>query len=185
MATDATSILLAGTGTLSVATLSPTPPTFPTDYTSALSVAFKDVGLIKENGVTIKPGLSAKNWKAWQSGGYPVRTAITQRTLDIEVEMEEAMSQTPFVLAMGGGTWTPGTGAAYSYTPPTGSSVDERGAVLDISDGTKVMRLIAYRTLVTALGDFNVQREEITSLKITLSALLPTTGPVWQIYATK
>lgn len=143
MAADPENVRVAVTGIVSVA---PTGTTAPTDATTALNVAFTDVGEIGEDGVEESWDDSTTDIR--NNAGAVVRSIISQTSGTVQFTMLET-NATTLELYYKGSTIT-GTGP---YTLPIAApQADRRSWVLDTLDGTIPERLYIPDGEVTSRG---------------------------------
>jgi hypothetical protein len=178
---DATEVRVGVSGKLLCA---PVGTAGPTDVTTDWPSGWYDLGYLDDDGPSLTPSLSSEDIKAWQSL-MPVRKVVTERTLEIKGKLIQENTET-LVLAFGGGTWTT-TGTdpdlVYQYTPPDPAFIDERAFGLEVQDGTNIDRYVFYRGLVTDVGDIVFKRSEATLYELTISLLMPTSGPWFTLFS--
>jgi hypothetical protein len=173
MALDSDAIQVAGTGRVYVA---PVGSTGPADIATALDAAWKDLGYISDDGVSISPGADSNEISTWQDP-YPVRRVITARTLEVSFTLLEWNENTlPFALGGGSITTTTGPPIHYLYNLPSGGTVDERALLVEWTDGTKITRFTVSRGAVTDVGDMSIVRGEAAGLEVTYTGFSSSTG---------
>lgn len=178
MANAAGKIVVGASGTVYVA---PVGTTAPTNATTALNAAFKELGYVSEDGVTVTPEQSFSPVMAWQTA-YKVRTLVTARGLTLEFVLREFNLQSlPF--AFGGGTLTFATGE-YKYTPPSAEATDPRALVLEFLDGAKKYRLYVPNGQVEDLQGFSVSRGAPAQLPVKYTLNYSGVGDPWNIFTT-
>lgn len=91
--------------------LAPTGTPGPTTEVSALNAGFVDLGFIDSDGVELEVGEELFDLEAWNNGGYPVRSSVTGRSFKATFNLEQLNGDT-VPLALGGGSWSGGGGAA-------------------------------------------------------------------------
>lgn len=169
MAQNTGELVVGATGAVYVA---PVGTALPTSIATALNVAFVDLGLLTEDGVTVTPSVSQEVIRAWQRLTR-VRTIITERDFEMEFAMMQWNEDTvPF--AMGGGAVVvdvAGPPAEYSYNFPDDDVRDERAMVIEWQDGTKDYRLVIPRLEVTDLASFTVARTDTANLGVTVNVV--------------
>jgi hypothetical protein len=144
MAIDTTKVRVAITGAVSVAV----PGTAaPTDATTALIAAYKDLGAISEDGVTESGSRSTNDIKIWQHGAV-ARTVITDASLTFQYTMLETNQRTQVEYY----------GATYNSTTKSmiidpASSGGRKPHVIDVVDGTAFKRIYCPQAEVTDKGD--------------------------------
>jgi hypothetical protein len=166
VAKDSDNIKIAANGSLWVA---PVGSTLPVDATTALNVAFVDVGYLTEDGITITPSQDMTVIRSWQSY-VPTRRVTNTRDLTVAGVMQE-FKRSNLVLAMGGGSTGMASGIV-TYTPPSpGGAPYERAVVVEWQDGTAQFRLVVPRMLVSELGAITLRRSEEAKLPFTLGII--------------
>lgn len=169
MPQDTAELVVGATGAVYVA---PVGTALPTSIATALNVAYVDLGLITEDGVTVSPSVSQEVIRAWQMLTR-ARTLITERDFEIEFAMMQ-WNETTVPFAMGGGAIVvdvAGPPAEYSYDFPDSDVRDERSMVIEWQDGTKDYRLVIPRLEVTDLASFTVAKTDTANLGVTLNVV--------------
>ena len=168
---DVTKIDAGANGAAAVA---PTGSTAPTDSTTALAVAFKDLGFISEDGLTEAVNQSTNEVKAWD--GTVVRKVLTGAEKTFKIKFLESNGN---VLDL-------------YYSKPTNSVVsgkttltvkpilsrDLRAFVFDVIDGAKHKRIWIPNGEVTDRGEIAYKNGEASSYEVTITAY-PDSNGVW------
>lgn len=170
MPVDASKIRIAGTGAIWKA---PAGTTLPTDSTTALNAAFKNMGYVK-NGFEINTELKGKTVDVWQSV-EPARFIITGKSIKFQWESIES-NNTTVALAWNNATITPTTGGAYSMSIPSTYLAAEFSLVFDATDGTTSTRYVIPRAVLTGVPKITAGREEEISYQFEIQVLAPTDG---------
>lgn len=155
--------------------------TAPTDATTALAAAWKNAGLITEDGLTGKINTSAKDIKAYGSTQIQ-RRIITDTSVTFGLTFLETNARTQELywgLAFNSLSPTVGTGA-FNFTFGTYSRQLVAG-VFDIIDGTNHMRVYCPQLEVTDRADFKVGNGQEISWGVTFTAY-PLNGVAVQVY---
>ncbi len=168
MAIDSDQILVAGGGRVLVA---PTGTAAPTDTTAAWNAAFKDLGYTSEDGVILRPNLTAVDINAWQSM-EPVRRTVTGRGMTVAFTLLQ-LTREALLIAFNGGAFT-GTDPII-YAPGTAGSIYERMLGVEAVDGAKIVRLVIPRVEISDVGDIAFNKNGAVGIPLTL-AMLGTTG---------
>lgn len=161
MATDSSNVAVAVTGVVSVA---PTGTAAPTTASSALNVAFKDLGYISEDGVTETRDRSTNEIKAWQNGDT-VREVITDASLSYSFTMLETKKET--VELYYGSAVTDATGVLTVVPSATGG---RKAFVIDAVDGSNLIRTYIPQGEVTEVGDVVFVNGEAIGYEVTIRA---------------
>lgn len=129
----------------------------PVDTTTALNVAFKDVGYIADDGLTAEPDENTSDVRAW--GGDLVRRVISEYGETYQLTMLET-NVDAITAYYGNGT----------LTAWEGKQVDIRKAwVFHITDGAKVRRIVLPDAAVTDRGQVTYATTEAIAYPITIS----------------
>lgn len=156
--------------------------TAPTDATTALAAAWKNAGLISDNGLTEKINTSSKDVKAYGSLQIQ-RKIITDASVTFDIDFLEKNARTmELYYGIAFNTLTPGVGTgAFSYT----FGVYTRqlvAAVFDIIDGTTHSRMYCPQVEVTARKDVKYATTDSAVYGVTLTAYPNTSGVAVQVY---
>lgn len=173
--------LLAGTGAagadgLGLVWMAQTGSTAPTDATTALAAAWKNMGGITEAGITIKMATSTAKKKFYGSPAVQ-RTLVTEQEYTAEVVYGEtnarvieqyfrkALNSITPAVTTGVFATTAGTYARQLYA-----------AVFDVVDGANRMRFYSPQVEVTNQADIKVANSETIEWGVTLSLYPDTSG---------
>lgn len=143
MANVAGNVLVAVTGGVRYAPLGTALPTSPA---AALNVALLDVGYIAESGVDKKESTSDNKIKAWQNADV-VRTMQTEHGLQFALSMIETNANS--LGAYWGGNYTAGVAQI------KGGSLPHKVWVLDVIDGTNLIRYVVPDGQIVERGDIS------------------------------
>lgn len=178
MALDSTQTVIGTSGHLYLA---PIGTTAPTDATTALAAAWKELGYTDENGVAITPTEAHQDFKAWQSF-YVIRRQITDRGLTIATALRQ-WNGPNFQLLFGGGTFT-GTPGAFKFVPPDPSVVDQHALVIDVLDGTATYRWYFPGVMAIPGGDIPMNRGAMADLKVAFELMVQANANPFEVYGT-
>lgn len=169
---NADELVVGNTGQVYVAAVG---TALPANESSALNSAFKGLGYITEDGVTINVEPDITEFNAWQSRS-PIRRELNMQGVTATFGLTQWDEDT-VPLAFGGGTITDLGSGHYKYElPDDEDALDERAAVIDVQDGSEIHRFVIPRCNVSEAVEVQFQRTEMAILPITLSALEPTGG---------
>ncbi len=187
---DANSLLVGttagGSDGTGLAWFAPTGTTAPTDATTALNAGFKDAGLIAEDGLTVGFAESSKKIKAYGSQAAQ-RNVVTDSDFTFKIKMIETneISQAVFwrkgitsitpAVSTGAFSVTGGTYARQLY-----AAVFQ---VVDITNGTNVLRFYAPSCEVTARDDVSISNGNEIGWGVTITAY-PVAGVALQMFVT-
>jgi len=154
MAVSAANVRVAMTGVVSHAPLA---TTLPTDSTTALNVAFLDVGYLADDGLTADPEESTSDVRAW--GGDLVRRIIT--------EYGETYSFTMIEHNVNAVTAYFGNGTAAAWE---GKQIEIRKSwVFHMTDGAKIRRIVLPDASVTDRGAITYATTDAIRYPLTIS----------------
>jgi len=160
-------------GTFGGAYAAPKGTTLPTSFDSALNPAFVGLGFFTEKGPSIPNAPTVTEIRGWQSPD-PLAARVKDRSTTVEFELMQWNGDTvPF--AFGGGH-IEAAGTGFVYLPPTGEVVDEYALVLDIKDGTNVVRFVFDRGYPAAGTSPAFNRDAAGVLSVGFKVLTPDTG---------
>jgi len=154
--------------------------TGPTSEVSVLDVAFKPIGLITEEGLSISDTKNVNEKMAWQTR-YSVKRWVTSRGFSISFTLEQ-LNWLTWPFAMGGGTLTEPTVGHFKYIPPAPGELDERQMVIDWEEETFHYRMWIPMGLVTENVEFNVQAGDTIMLPIAFGAIFDGTNPIYSFF---
>jgi hypothetical protein len=172
----------AGADATGLAWFADTGSTAPTDATSALAAAFKNAGLITEDGLSGKVNTSSKDVKAYGSTQIQ-RRIITDTSLTFDLTFLETNQYSQAVYwGKGLTSITPGVGTG-AFSLSFGVYTRQLyAAVFDVVDGTNHLRFYAPQVEVTDRKDFKVGAGTEISWGVTLTAYPNSSGVAVQMY---
>lgn len=168
MAADPDQVQVAVNGSVSVA---PTGTTAPTNSTTALNVAFADVGEIGEDGIT--ESYSDDVTEIRNNNGTTIRRVITGSGATLSFTMLETSAAT-LELYHKGSSVTGSTGA-YAIHVKEVNSV-RNAVVLDVLDGTTHVRIYAGNAEVGERGDIVYNAGVPIGYQVTISCYPDSNG---------
>lgn len=158
MAVNSANVEVAVTGSVSYA---PTGTALPTDATTALNAAFKDVGYIDSNGVVRSHSVDVNDITAWQNADV-VRKVVTKDTLTYKFVMLES-NDTARQLYYG--NIDTGTHVVNGV-----GGIGIRGAwVLEVHDGAKIIRKVIPDAQVADWDDVTYASGDAIMYGVTLT----------------
>lgn len=176
MSTNASNALVGVTG---AAYSAPVGTALPTDNTTALNVAFVDLGYISDAGVIEKQATTTAQIKAWQNGDT-VREVQTDHTLTYQFAMIETKSDA-LKAFYGDDKVTPGVGSA--YTAEISGEQGNRGPwVFSVVDGAHTIRIVVPDGQVTAKGDVVYKSDTVLTYDVTVTCYPDASGNKAYIY---
>jgi hypothetical protein len=164
MAGDATQLVVAGTGTISIAPYGTALPGDSTAVFEALDAAYVDLGYTSEDGATITDGVAVEDVKAWQTP-YPVRRLVTDYTGTVAFDLLQ-WSKDIWEQVIHGVVTEPLADIVHRFQPTRDGVVAEKSLILDFIDGT-----FGYRYVVPKCG---LSGDVEIPISRTAVAMLPT-----------
>lgn len=159
MALDSDNVRVAVSGAVYVA---PTGTTAPADSSTALNVAFKDLGFISADGIAETIDRSTNQIRAWQNGSL-VREVTSEGTYSVSLTFLETNLD---VLELYYGATI--TGGALQGDPT--STGGRKSFVIDVVDGDTVERTYIPAGEITAVGERTLASGEAIGYNVTITA---------------
>lgn len=160
MALDSAKVNVATTGAVYFAPVATAPPT---DATTALPAAYRDVGYISEDGVVEARDRSTTNIIAWQNADV-VRTVITEAYITVQFTMIET---NPNSVELSYGDPVNTTDGSVSIIP--GRTGGRRRIVVDYIDGDRFVRLFIAQAEVLEVGETTLASGDVTGYDVTIT----------------
>jgi len=158
MALDSANVRVAVTGEISVG---PTTASAPTAVSSALT-GFAGLGYVSEDGVTESRDRSTNDIKAWQNADT-VRTVVTEANLSYSFRLIETNTAT-LELFYGSAA------AGGDLTVVPASTGGRKSFVIDVVDGTELLRIYIPQGEVSEVGDVVYASGEAIGYEVTVRA---------------
>lgn len=166
MALDSGQVRLAPMGHVYTAAVG---ATLPTDVTTPLDPAWKELGYLDEDGVAVTPTTDIEDYMAWQSA-VSVKQSLTSVGLELKFNLIQ-INQDTTGLFFFGSDWSVSGGLA-TMVMSANPALDERGLVIEWTDDAgSTNRLLLPRGLTTEREDMVINRKELTALGVTFKAL--------------
>lgn len=172
MAKTASEVRIGNTGSIYRA---PVGTTMPTDVTTALAAAWKELGYT-ETGPSVDPDTNKERFIPWQSIA-PVAETVTEQTITATFILWQRNAET-LKLAWGGGTVTGTT--TRIYTPPATPTL-LNAFVIEVNDGPIIDRYLLPRASASLAGPIPIAKDGVTGYEIELTYLQPATGSIWTL----
>ena len=151
----------------------PAGTTLPTDATTALAAAFKNLGYVSEDGVTNSLSKETTEIKEW--GGAVVDNVQTGYTDTFSLTFIESMNVDTLKAIFGNSNVSESSGA---ITVTVNASEAPSGVyVIDmIQKGSKLKRIVIPNGKVSELGDIVYKADEAVGYDVTIAASLDASG---------
>lgn len=177
MPLDSSEVRLAPTGKIYAA---PVGTTLPTNATMAVNVAFKELGYVDEDGVSLTPGVELTDIMMWQSA-VPVKTTLDTISFEVQFNMGQ-VNQTTWGLYFFVGGWTNNFGQAKMIVPSSPGS-QEKALIIDWDDDLgDTCRLVIPTAVLTDRESLQLTRSTAQLTGVTFRAL-DTSGTLAFIYS--
>lgn len=141
----------------------------PTDAKTDLDTAFKNVGFVSEDGVTISPSISSSSHKAW--GGVEVSNEVTEYSETTAFDMLET-SEDAVKLAFGGDAVTAAGSKVTAVKHTADAFKTEVVLVVETLVGTSgVRRTVVPRAKLIERGDITYKDDELVKYSVKFANL--------------
>ena len=159
----------------------PVGTTLPTDSTSALDNAFKDLGFLSEDGLTRGRSLSSTTIKEW--GGLPVLITDDEDITTFKFKLIEYLNPEVQKMINGDANVTGTLATGLSIQP--GDMQEHSFVFWQKMRGGVSHRIVVPRGKVTELGDVVYKSNEAVAYDVTITALLDDNGKPYYEYGKK
>ena len=147
--------------------------TLPTDATTALDEAFKQLGYASEDGVTNSNSPETDQIKAW--GGDIVANLVTEKSDTFQLTLIETLNVDTLKAVYGDANVT-GTLAQGITITANSKEVEESIWVIDMVLRNAVKRIVIPNVAISEIGDIVYKDDEVTGYETTLLALSDASG---------
>lgn len=166
-------------GANGVAYVAPTGSTAPTDSTTAVAAAFKNLGFVSEDGLTEGVNISTSEIKAWD--GSTIRKVISGSEKTFKVKCLEAGNGNVIDLFYTKPTITVATGkSTVAVKTPVR---DLRAFIIDVVDGSAHRRFYIPSGEVTDRSDVPYKNSEGIAYEFTITAYPDSSGNLFTMFA--
>lgn len=146
----------------------------PTDATSTLAAAYKDLGYVSEDGVTNETSRESETVRAW--GGDPVLTTQTEYTDSFTFTLIEAKN-VDVLKTVFGETNVTEDGTTHLITIQANSKELEEGVyVIDQIYNNAVSRFVIPHGKVTEIGEVSFVDDDAVGYEVTINGTPDTSG---------
>lgn len=151
--------------------VAPVGTAMPADITAALDPAFKDVGYLNPDGITLETSSEKVDIEALQSLA-PIKSFVTKREAKLSLGAIEFTGQN-FSLAFPGKLT--GAGGKYTFTPDETVDVN-RAFILEVNEGKKKLRWLFPKAGQTGDVSFQITKQDAIAIPLELSVQNAGTG---------
>ena len=177
MATDSSKVRVAVSGEVLVGATTAAAPT----GTATATTGFTGLGYVSEDGVTETRDRSSDDIKAWQ-GGATVRTVVTEANLTYSFRLLETKKET---VELYYGTTVTAAATEGNFTIVPSNTGGRKSFILDVVDGTELLRVYIPQGEVTEVGEITYSNGEPIGYEVTVTAYADTTlGGNAKVWAT-
>lgn len=145
----------------------------PTDATSTLNAAFKELGYVSEDGVTNNNSPETENVKAW--GGDTVLVLQTEKTDEWTLTLIEALNPEVLKTVYGDANVTEGTGTI-TVNAATAQLADKVYVIEMSMKGGALKRVVIPTGSISELGEVVYKDDEAVGYELTITALPNASG---------
>lgn len=179
MALDATYVAkpISVTGGIKVAPLG---TVTPTDPTSVLNVAFKELGYVTEDGLKLSHDASDDKIKVW--GGVTIRTIRSDYSATITGTLVSTLDIDVLKNVFGDSLVTQKSG--FIAIKHSADIAPEKVYIIETKDASNGgrKRYVIPKGQITVSGDVNLSHKEITGFEVTIEALADKDGVCYYEY---
>ena len=150
----------------------PAGTTLPTDATTALAAAFKELGFVSEDGVTNNNSPDTDNIKAW--GGQTVLVVKNEQVDEFTFTLIEALNAEVLTTVYGSTNVTV-TGSTIAVKA-TADTLPAAVFVIDMALNGYAKRIVIPSGSLSEVGEITYKDDEPIGYEITVAALPDSTG---------
>lgn len=145
----------------------------PTNATTALNAAFKNVGYISEDGLVNSNSPETEEIKAW--GGDVVKNPLTAKSDTFKFTMIEALNVDALGVVYGSDNVSGTLAAGITVKANSKLAAPQAFVVEMVLDGNTLKRIVIPEGQLIEVGDITYVDDEVIGYEVTISAL-PTSG---------
>jgi len=175
MALTATAVRVGVTGKIWVA---PQGTAVPTATSGVLASGYNELGYATDDGVTLTVDNDTTDIRGWQNGDLlrRVQSSVTFSVQFVMAETNEYTLKTYF------NNYTHGAGVTDGVVTMNGSQPFRGAVVLDVVDGTNLIRVTFPDAQVTDRGDISIVNGDAITYDVTLSGYPDASGNAGYLY---
>ena len=151
----------------------PAGTTLPTNATTTLATAFKNLGYVSEDGVTNSLSKDVTEIKEW--GGDTIDTVLTAQTDTFQFTLIESLNTDTLKAVYGDANVTESSGAI-TVTVKAAEAPSGVWVIDMIQKGNKLKRIVIPNGKVSELGDVVYKADEAVGYDVTVAANLDSSG---------
>ena len=151
----------------------PAGTTLPTNATTTLATAFKNLGYVSEDGVTNSLSKDVTEIKEWS--GDTVDTVLTAQTDTFQFTLIESLNTDTLKAVYGDANVTESSGAI-TVTVKAAEAPSGVWVIDMIQKGNKLKRIVIPNGKVSELGDVVYKADEAVGYDVTVAANLDSSG---------
>ena len=182
MATTATNVTVGKPKVGGAVHWAPLGTTLPTDATTALDVAFVDLGYVSEDGLTNNNSPESDTVKAW--GGDTVLNLQTDRPDTFALKLIEAMNTDVLKTVYGAENVTVDNDDNITVKATAGEMTSGCWVFDMILKGGRAKRIVVPNGTISELGDITYKDDEAVGYDVTITAVPDTNGVYHYEYIT-
>lgn len=149
--------------------------TLPTDASTALDSAFKNLGYVSEDGVTNSLGTETTDIKEW--GGHVVDVVDTDQTDEFKYKLIESLNVDVLKTIFGADNVTVTQNSGDIAIQVKGISNAAKVYVIDMAmKGGRLKRIVIPSGKITGLGDVVYKNNEAVAYDLTIKGTLDSSG---------
>lgn len=147
--------------------VAPVGSTLPTDASAELDAAFKNLGFVTDDGVTIGTSRSVESKKAW--GGATIATIQKEVEDTAKFTLAEVLNPEVLKIVCGETNVTTDTSGVKAVTKA--DELEAHAWVIDTIQNERAVRYVYPNAKVSDMGDVSLKDDELMGYEITITAV--------------